>query len=99
MIDLLAGRPGQLLAETLLHFLWQGAALALLLKLIEPLLRSVQNRYTASLGTLVVMLALPLATYYVLANQDLARPAGAPSHVELMEALTAGPISVAAPAT
>lgn len=78
MIDLLAGRPGQLLAETLLHFLWQGAALALLLTLIDPLLRSVEHRYVASLGTLLVMLAMPLTTGYMLIQRDQLQPVSAP---------------------
>lgn len=96
MIDLLAGRPGQLLAETLLHFLWQGAAVMLLLKLIEPLLRSVQDRYAASLGALLVMLALPVATCALLTQRELAQPTSAPLSTE---ALAAEPMGFAAPAT
>jgi beta-lactamase regulating signal transducer with metallopeptidase domain len=95
MIDLLAGRPGQLLAETLLHFLWQGAALVLLLKLSEPLLRSVQHRYAASLGTLVVMLVLPLATYYALTNRDVAKSASALADVEAMDAVMSDQMGIA----
>ena len=74
MIDLLAARPGELLSETLLHFLWQGIAVALSLRLCDPLLRTVQSRYSASLGALAVMLALPFATYFLLAQRELNAP-------------------------
>lgn len=99
MIDLLSGRPGQLLAETLLHFLWQGAALALLLKLADPLLRSVQDRYAASLGVLVVMLALPVATCVLLAQREPARTMIAQPYAASTQTLAAESIGLAAPQT
>ena len=48
MIDLLSSRPLQLLAESLLHFLWQGALLFALLKLVSQLLRSARQRHAAA---------------------------------------------------
>jgi beta-lactamase regulating signal transducer with metallopeptidase domain len=86
LIDLLSGRPGQLLSETLLHFLWQGIVVALLLRLCDPLLRSVQSRYSASLVALLVMLALPLATYYQLSQRE--RSAALPQALPIEAAVT-----------
>jgi D-alanyl-D-alanine endopeptidase (penicillin-binding protein 7) len=69
MIDLLSGPPAQMLAQTLLHFLWQALAIALLLKLCGPLLHNVHSRYAASLSALAMMLAMPIATCYLLSQR------------------------------
>jgi HEAT repeat protein/beta-lactamase regulating signal transducer with metallopeptidase domain len=56
------------LGWALVHFLWQGAALALLLAAALAISRkaSAQTRYTLSLVTLAAMLTVPLATGIVL---------------------------------
>jgi beta-lactamase regulating signal transducer with metallopeptidase domain len=52
---------------TLVHFLWQGAAAAVLLAAVNILLRrsSPRARYAAALVTLLAMLALPVTTFLV----------------------------------
>src|SRR5262245_57136228 len=56
------------LGWSLVHFVWQGAAAALLLALFNRLLRGAAPalRYLAASATLALMLALPLATFAVL---------------------------------
>jgi len=60
------------LGWTLLHFCWQGAAVAGLLGCVLGALgrRSSQARYAASCFALALMTALPLATFARLAVQD-----------------------------
>lgn len=57
------------LAATLLHFLWQGAFVALLLAGVNRVLSRADSRYAAACGALAAMLALSTATYVVLARQ------------------------------
>ena len=56
------------LGWTLLHFLWQGAAIAAALALAQRLLRnqSAQSRYFAGCVALLLMIAAPLATFGIL---------------------------------
>lgn len=60
------------LGWALLHFLWQGAALAALAGLLMSLCRRAQTRYAIALGSLVAMLAAPVATFVLLANSRAA---------------------------
>jgi beta-lactamase regulating signal transducer with metallopeptidase domain len=53
------------LAWTLLHFLWQGAALAALAAAAMALCNRSSARYAVALGVLVLMLAAPVATLAV----------------------------------
>jgi beta-lactamase regulating signal transducer with metallopeptidase domain len=55
------------LGWTLLHFIWQGAIVAALLAALDALLSRSrpQLRYLAGCGALLVMLALPVATFVV----------------------------------
>lgn len=57
--------PGPRPRWTLLHFLWQGALVALILACILSLLsrRSAQPRYLAACCALVLIVALPLVTF------------------------------------
>ena len=58
--------PGTVAAVgwTLIHFLWQGAAAALVLAAVNAFLRrSPEARYQAAAATLLAMLALPLGTF------------------------------------
>lgn len=56
------------LAWTLLHFVWQGVALALLLAVANVLLRrsQAQVRYVAACATMLAMLACAIATFATL---------------------------------
>lgn len=59
----------RLLAQTLLHFLWQGAALAALAYVVMGLCRSASARYAAGVGTIFLMLVAPLGTFALLRAQ------------------------------
>lgn len=59
------------LAFTLLHFLWQGAALGLLAALALHLVRRAELRYTLACAFLSAMALAPIATYLTLARQSL----------------------------
>src|SRR5689334_1428298 len=53
----------QVLGWTLLHFVWQGAALAALLATLLMMTRSANVRYALGLATLLLMLAAPVITF------------------------------------
>ena len=56
---------------TLIHFLWQGLALAALLYLVLPLCRSATARHDCAFGTLILMGLAPIATFLIIhANND-----------------------------
>jgi beta-lactamase regulating signal transducer with metallopeptidase domain len=69
----LASHDVQTLGWTLLHFLWQGAALAVLFAIVNATLRDAAPplRYLLASATLLAMLAAPLATF-----ASLQRPLG-----------------------
>jgi beta-lactamase regulating signal transducer with metallopeptidase domain len=54
------------LGWTLLHFLWQGTAVAALAAVLMTLFRRSSARYALAVGALVLMLAAPLATFLFL---------------------------------
>jgi beta-lactamase regulating signal transducer with metallopeptidase domain len=66
------------LGWALVHFLWQGLALAALLSAAMTMCRSAAARYALAVGTLVLMLAAPVVTFGFLwygradANRSLA---------------------------
>ncbi len=62
----------RLLALSLLHFLWQGAALAALAYVAMAICRSASARYLVGVATLGLMLAAPVATFSVLRSQEAA---------------------------
>jgi beta-lactamase regulating signal transducer with metallopeptidase domain len=53
----------QTLGWTLLHFVWQGAALAALLAVSMAVCRSASARYALAVGALVLMIACPVVTF------------------------------------
>jgi beta-lactamase regulating signal transducer with metallopeptidase domain len=59
----------RLLAQTLLHFLWQGAALAALAYLVMGLCRSASARYAVGVGTIFLMFMAPIGTFVALRAQ------------------------------
>ena len=64
----------RLLALALLHFLWQGAALAALAYVVTALCRSASTRYAVGVGAMVLMFAAPVSTFLVFRAQQQAAP-------------------------
>ena len=63
------------LGWTLLHFLWQGTALAALAAVLMALCRRSSTRYALAVGVLVLMLAAPVATFFFLTPSGATMPA------------------------
>jgi bla regulator protein blaR1 len=65
--------PGllQTLGWTLLHFVWQGAALAALLAVAMAVCRSASTRYALAVGALVLMIAGPVVTFSWMQRQTV----------------------------
>lgn len=53
-------------AMTILHFVWQGAALAAIAAVAMALFRSASARYNIAVALLICMVASPVMTFYVL---------------------------------
>jgi beta-lactamase regulating signal transducer with metallopeptidase domain len=70
------------LGWTLLHFLWQGTAVAALAAILMTLCRRASARYVLSVGALILMLAAPVATFIFLAPSGATTPAKSSSVVE-----------------
>ena len=68
LMDFLTNPIISTLSLTLIHFIWQGVAIALLLKLILGQLDGVYSRlrYAASLSAMVLNLAAPIVTFFSL---------------------------------
>jgi beta-lactamase regulating signal transducer with metallopeptidase domain len=79
LVELLAHPLARLITLTLLHFLWQGAAIAVLLAAIVEVgrIRSAQRRYNCSLAALAMVIVIPLATFgwFVAQSSDAVLPA------------------------
>jgi bla regulator protein blaR1 len=60
-------------AMTILHFVWQGAALAAVAAAAMALFRSASARYNIAVTVLVCMVAAPAVTFYVLHQEQAAR--------------------------
>lgn len=81
LLQILSQIPGHPLVHalgwTLLHFLWQGALVAILLWCVLGALsgRSSQTRYAAACFALELMVILPLATFAHVASAEYARRA------------------------
>lgn len=59
------------LGWTLLHFLWQGSALAALSAILMTLCRRASARYLLAVGSLALMLAAPVATFHFLTSSGI----------------------------
>lgn len=71
----------QSLGWALLHFLWQGTALAALAAVAMALCRRASTRYLLGLGTLVLMMLAPVATLSFYSHQhSVAVVEGQPAH-------------------
>jgi beta-lactamase regulating signal transducer with metallopeptidase domain len=81
------------LGWALVHFLWQGAALALLLAVGLAVTRTAaaHTRYMLSLLTLAAMLILPLATGIGLHNRRNVTPAAASAAITSLAAIDPSP--------
>ena len=62
------------LALSLLHFLWQGAALAALASVALAFCRGASSRYALAVVTLVAMLLSPACTFFILHAQEDSTP-------------------------
>ena len=62
----------RLLALSLLHFLWQGAALGALAYVVLAMCRSAAARYTIGVTTMALMMAAPVGTFLVFRSQERA---------------------------
>lgn len=80
------------LGWTLVHFLWQGAAVGVLYALLRHLLRdkSPLSRYNLALGTLMALAVLPIITFIYLSHAS----AGSNAVVTLNNLTTASAIEV-----
>jgi len=61
----------QALGWTLLHFVWQGAALAALFVLANTVCRRATTRYALAVTTLVLMMAAPVLTFIAIRQQTV----------------------------
>ena len=79
-LDLIAPEVIQRFAGSLLHFVWQGAVIAMITAVGLRLLRhrSAEARYAFAIGSLICMLAAPLFTRGVLFADRRSRPAADP---------------------
>ena len=59
------------LGWTLLHFIWQGAALAALFAVAVAACRSAAARYAVAVGALVLMMASPMITFVWLQRESI----------------------------
>ena len=80
--------PVEALGWTLLHFVWQGAALALVLVASDLVLARARasTRYAVACGVLLLTLALPVATFISLRMQSTRSPARTTSSLTLATA-------------
>ena len=60
----------QALGWTLLHFVWQGAALAALFTVANTVCRQATTRYALAVITLILMMAAPVVTFTELTRQN-----------------------------
>jgi len=74
LMNFLSPNAMQSLAWALLHFLWQGTAFAALAAAAMALCRRASARYLLGIGTLVMMLVAPLATFLFYSQQHSGAP-------------------------
>jgi beta-lactamase regulating signal transducer with metallopeptidase domain len=70
------------LGWTLLHFLWQGTALAAVAAVLMGLCRRASTRYVVAVGTLALMLAAPVSTFFFLVPSGASAPLESSTVVE-----------------
>lgn len=89
----------QALGWTLVHFLWQGVAIAVLLGVANLVLRRApaQTRYVAACAALLLMLAAPVATFLRLSRPVAIGPAMAAAPATQISAAAASAAGPAVP--
>jgi beta-lactamase regulating signal transducer with metallopeptidase domain len=87
LVDWLTPATSRLLALALLHFLWQGAALAALAYVVMAVCRRAATRYVAGVVILVLMVSAPVATFFLLQVRERD---GAPASSVEAEVASAG---------
>lgn len=70
LADWLSPATLRLLALALLHFLWQGAALAALAYVLMVSCHSAATRYAVAVATMILMVSAPVATILVLQTHE-----------------------------
>jgi beta-lactamase regulating signal transducer with metallopeptidase domain len=78
----------RVMAWALLHFLWQGMVLAAVFASLMSIARSAATRYALAVSVLILMVAAPVATFFMLQNSG---PIGHPAI-----AISSSPAPVAA---
>src|SRR5579859_8022313 len=68
------GDTTQIIGWSLVHFLWQGTVIALLLQGVLAGCRTAAGRYRVLMASLMLMLAAPLLTYWVLSQPEAILP-------------------------
>ena len=87
----------QSLGWTLLHFVWQGAAIAAALSILMLCCRSASTRYALGVGALLLMVSAPVLTFLLLSGHPrpyvawTAPPSGVASWAWVREAVAAAP--------
>src|SRR5260370_15927830 len=69
---------------SLLHFLWQGAVLAVLAAASLPVARKASTRYALAVGALLAMVAAPVFTYLALRESSPVSNASAQNSVPVI---------------
>lgn len=79
----------QTMGWTLLHFIWQGALAAALFAGLNVLLRpfSSNTRYATACATMLLMLVLPLATFYIISTSSKSAASDGGAHTQSSTAL------------
>jgi beta-lactamase regulating signal transducer with metallopeptidase domain len=70
LAQLLSPEVMHLIALTLLHFLWQGTALAALAYAGMAICRTAQTRYAVGIATVILMAIAPAITYFTLSQEN-----------------------------
>src|SRR4051812_41982906 len=86
------------ISAALLHFLWEGLAVALLLSITLATLRtgSARLRYAVICVALAILVALPFVTAWIVYEGPSAAAAGAGLSIYARDATTAGTLSAGA---
>jgi beta-lactamase regulating signal transducer with metallopeptidase domain len=87
------------LGWTLLHFLWQGTAIAALAAVLMSVCRRASARYVLAVGALALMLIAPVATFFLLIPCAGAGPANSSSIVDTRPAATGNVVFAASAAS
>ncbi len=82
----------RMMGWALLHFVWQGAAVAALLAVVMAVCRSAAVRYALSVGALLVMLALPFVTFFAMQDPAPQTNTNLEESTRPLKSATLGPV-------